>query len=150
MQVSVISASRCQVVFIDPPYGCKGCQIPLPARCYWEEQWLSYTQSSTIWKGFLDRQITSPKGPTPHPPCCCRPWTTSTCPGGGRLVPWTETTTCPRLCSGSWSSRSIGHPQWVREQHYTVTRNVCVHYTHIWCLYTMKYATVDKLNPLLL
>lgn len=44
--------------------GCRGCQIPLLAWCFWEEQWLSYTHSYTIWKGSSDRQTTSPRRQT--------------------------------------------------------------------------------------
>lgn len=49
----------------------------LLARCFWEEQWLRYIHSFTIWKGSSDRQTASPR--RHHSPCCCRPWTTSTC-----------------------------------------------------------------------
>lgn len=49
----------------------------LPARCFWEEQWLRYIHCFTIWKGSSDKQTTSPR--RHHSPCCCRPWTTSTC-----------------------------------------------------------------------
>ncbi len=80
MQACFICASSYRTVFIDP-LGCRGCQIPLLAWCFWEKQWLRYTHSFTIWKGSSDRQTASPRRQTS--PCWCRPWTTSRCLCGG-------------------------------------------------------------------